>query len=57
MESFKESWLERYMQLAFMRIRRYLSKRVRRIGEQNIQSFKVVSETKNKKSTWRDWVS
>ena len=34
-----------------MRVSRYLNQRVRRIGEWNGKSFKVVSKTKQKKKT------
>ena len=45
----KKSWLERYMQLSFMYVWKYLNQRVRKIGEQNGKSFK----NKNEKTTWR----
>ena len=53
---FKVSWevlkkirLERYIQLSFMRVCKYLNQRVRRIG-----CFKNKIEKKN---IWRDWAS
>ena len=34
-----------------MRVCKYLNQRVRRIGEQDRKSFKIVSKTKKKKKT------
>ena len=45
----KKGWLEGYLQLSFMHVCKYLKQRVRRTGENNGQSFKVVSKTKDKK--------
>ena len=42
----KKSWQERYIQLAFMRVCRYLRQRVRKIGEYSGKSFKGFSEKK-----------
>ena len=50
----KKSWQERYIQLAFMRVCRYLRQRVRKIGEYSGRSFKGFSE---KKYSLRDWNS
>ena len=39
----------RYIKVSFVRVSKYLNKRLRRIGERNGKSFKGVSNTKNKK--------
>ena len=46
----KKNSLERYIQLPFMRICKYLKQRVKRIREQNEKSFKDVSKQKSKKT-------
>ena len=51
-----KSWLERYIQLSFMHVCKYLNQKARRIDELNGKSFNNVSKTKKKK-TWGYGVS
>ena len=48
-EVLRKNWLERYMQLSFMHLCKYLNQRLRRIGEYNGKPFKGVSKTNRKK--------
>ena len=48
-EILKKSYLERYIQLSFMRVCKYLNQRVRRIGKYNNKSMGF-SKTKGKKT-------
>ena len=47
----RKGYLERYMQISFMRVCKYLNQGVRRIVEQNGKSFKGFSKTKKRKKT------
>ena len=50
MMSLEEKWLERYMQLSFMHVCKYLNQKVRQIGDRMENLSRVFQNQKRKKN-------